>query len=127
MSVNDVPDPSLQIKMDRFQTQVGTNMKNLRSSLRLTQEQLAEQAKVSTETIVKLENGRQWFSLESLIIICEALHTTPCQLFLVPQDDHLIPVEALLNFTTAYTIAPAQAGNYSIQNVSRAEDSAPKD
>ena len=106
---------------EQFQAQVGKNIKRLRFSLRLTQEELAEKAKVSTETVVKLENGRQWFSLESLLNICDALCTTPCQLFLNPERDRLIPIEDLVGFTKGY--GKTENVQYKIKNARRKPDS----
>ena len=102
MDILKIVNKDLYEQIDHFRQVVSTNMKQRRIALNMTQENLADETELSTETIAKLENQRQWFSVESLILICNALETTPCQLFLDPKIDHLIPVAEVFDLADKY-------------------------
>lgn len=54
----------------------------LRKMRHMTQQQLAEQAKLSKTTISNLESGSQTkIELETIAKLCNALHCTPADLF----------------------------------------------
>ena len=91
-------------KIEEFRKVVTLNMKKRRIEMQFTQETLADKTNLSTETIAKLENQKQWFSVESLIKICEALQTTPCQLFMNPRIDKLIPVAEVFSLADRYSM-----------------------
>lgn len=114
-------DLTLEEKCERFSKIVSENIRNKRQALNLTQEELAEQVGMSAESIGKLETQKQWFSLESLISVAEALKTTPCQLFLDKERDHLIPVAEVQSLADRYQHnTPADLGKtYRISNVNR--------
>ena len=72
------------------------NIKRLRKILKLSQEQLAEKANVSKDTINSIESRRVWPSDKTLLLICEALNCDAYRLF--------IPVENILeNDDKAYS------------------------
>jgi len=56
---------------------VGKNIQNLRNERGYTQRVLAEKADISTVHISHIETGIAKMSLECLIAIADALHTTP--------------------------------------------------
>ena len=53
--------------------QIGETIKNRRKELRITQPHLAELAKVSTNTLYKIERGQSNPSLDVLIKLAEVL------------------------------------------------------
>lgn len=53
------------------------NIKSKRTSLNLTQDQLAEKANISTEFLKCIENGYRLGSLTTFINLCMSLDTTP--------------------------------------------------
>ena len=62
---------------------MGYNIKNIRESLGITQEELAEISGVSRGTICALENGTERVTTtKTLLKIASALNTTVDQLFL---------------------------------------------
>lgn len=64
---------------------VGENIKALRKSKKLTQEQLAEKAIISPDMIKSIEQGRTWISDKTLAQITEALQIDVVKLFM-PTD-----------------------------------------
>jgi len=61
---------------------IGANVKKLRQEQKLTQAQLAELANISTVHMSHIETGSVSMSLESLLELSRALHTTPNRLLL---------------------------------------------
>lgn len=59
----------------------GKRIKELRTSLNLTQEQLAEKMGVSPKSLSQIELGNNFISAEKLALMCEALNTKPKTLF----------------------------------------------
>ena len=75
--------------MDDLLTQIGQRIRKHRERSRLSQEQLAERADVSSQTISTAETGKKRLRVENIIKICEALEISPDYLLLgeiSPQD-----------------------------------------
>lgn len=60
---------------------LGLNIKNSRKNMKLTQAQLAEKTNLSTVHISHIEGGSVKMSVDTLINICNALKTTPNDIF----------------------------------------------
>ena len=71
-SVNEVP---------RLREKFGIRIRELRSLLGLTQEQLAERARISVDFLSLIERGRNSPSFENLDTLAEALDVSVAQLF----------------------------------------------
>ena len=69
---------------------VGARLRSRRLALGLSQAELAEIAKLSTEFVSRLERGRALPALPTLMVLCGALGCTPDDLLLdrrpVPRD-----------------------------------------
>lgn len=59
----------------------GKKIKEKRTNLRLTQEQLAEKAGISPKSLSQIELGNNFVSAENLDAICKALDILPKELF----------------------------------------------
>lgn len=59
----------------------GKKVKERRTFLRLTQEQLAEKTGMSPKSLSQIELGNNFVSAENLNAICEALQVFPKELF----------------------------------------------
>ena len=59
----------------------GKKVKEKRTNLRLTQEQLAEKADISPKSLSQFELGNNFISAENLDALCKALQVMPNQLF----------------------------------------------
>lgn len=59
---------------------IAYNIRNRRKQLCFSQEQLAEKAEVSVDTIKNVESGRRTMTLGTYLRIVEALRTTPLAL-----------------------------------------------
>lgn len=59
---------------------IAYNIRNRRKQLYFSQEQLAEKAEVSVDTIKNVESGRRTMMLGTYLRIVEALRTTPLAL-----------------------------------------------
>ena len=59
----------------------GKKVKEKRTNLRLTQEQLAEKADISPKSLSQIELGNNFISAENLDALCKALQVMPNQLF----------------------------------------------
>ena len=68
--------------MDDLLTQIGQRIRKHREKSRLSQEQLAERADVSSQTISTAETGKKRLRVENIIKICEALEISPDYLLL---------------------------------------------
>lgn len=62
--------------------QIGTNIRNRRKELKMTQADLADRAHISVIHVSHIENGSVNMSLEALLAICHALHVTPNDILL---------------------------------------------
>lgn len=61
---------------------LGQSIRMYRKKLRLTQEQLAEQAGVSASFLGHIERGSRIASMETFVRLCQALKVTPNDLLL---------------------------------------------
>lgn len=73
--------------MDDVTRQMGFRIMLCRKNLKLTQEQLAELAGVTPQTISSAERGRKALRPENIVRISRALHTTPNFLLLGQNPD----------------------------------------
>jgi len=73
--------------MDKHFQEIGYRIKLIRKEKRLTQEQLAEKAGISTSYIYKIEAGDDHVTVRTLLRIAEALQVQAAQLFIAEQDD----------------------------------------
>jgi transcriptional regulator with XRE-family HTH domain len=64
----------------------GKNVRKQRTNLGMTQEQLAEKLNRSNSHIGKIENGMGGFSVDTLVDLANALHTTVDQLLMDSYD-----------------------------------------
>ena len=75
---------------EELKERVSQNIKRRRKTLKLSQEQLAERANVSKDTINSIEGRRVWPSDKTLVLICAALGCDVYRFFLpletVPKD-----------------------------------------
>lgn len=68
-------------EVTRLRERFGIRIRELRSRLGLTQEQLAERASISVDFLSLIERGRNSPSFENLDTLAEALHVSVAQLF----------------------------------------------
>lgn len=64
----------------------GKRVKEKRTALRLTQEQLAEKAGISPKSLSQIELGNNFVSADNLDAICSALQVLPNELFDFRED-----------------------------------------
>lgn len=76
--------------MDDLLYQMGKRLTARRKQFRLTQEELAERAELTTQTISTAETGKKALRPENIIKICDALDISTDYLLLgrVGADDH---------------------------------------
>ena len=87
--------------MDDLLTQIGQRIRKHRERSRLSQEQLAERADVSSQTISTAETGKKRLRVENIIKICEVLEISPDYLLLgeISPQDLIILSEMLSQLT----------------------------
>ena len=68
---------------------LGLRIRNLRRELHITQEELAEQIGLSASFLGHVERGSRVASLETLVALCNALHTSPQYLLAASLEDEL--------------------------------------
>ena len=87
--------------MDDLLTQIGQRIRKPRERSRLSQEQLAERADVSSQTISTAETGKKRLRVENIIKICEVLEISPDYLLLgeISPQDLIILSEKLSQLT----------------------------
>ena len=87
--------------MDDLLTQIGQRIRKHRERSRLSQEQLAERADLSSQTISTAETGKKRLRVENIIKICEALEISPDYLLLgeISPQDLIILSEKLSQLT----------------------------
>ncbi len=56
---------------------ISTNLRSTRNAIKMSQEELAELADISVDTISNIERGKFLPSLLTLIKLCNALNVTP--------------------------------------------------
>lgn len=66
--------------MEIHQQQLGKKIKELRQALSISQELLAELTGLHRTYIGSVERGERNLSLQNIVIISKALHTTPSDL-----------------------------------------------
>ena len=59
------------------------NLKELRKQANMSQDSLAEQLSVSRQTVSSWERGKSYPDLDMLVRICEMLHVTPTNCFIL--------------------------------------------
>jgi len=64
----------MNIMWEDWRIQIGLNIRMLRRSLRMTQEELAARAGCSRQTISGLERAENSMSADMLFSLCRALH-----------------------------------------------------
>ena len=69
---------------------LGKRIRQQRKLLRMTQEQLAEQAGISLSFLGHIERGTRKASLDTLVRICNALHVSPQLLLQDSLADNLL-------------------------------------
>lgn len=88
---------------------IGGRIKQIRKSMNLTQEKLAEQTSLSASYISRIENGDCVASLDSLCSIAEALHvgieSFLCDLFITVPENKTIKE---IDITAASLSSPKQ-------------------
>ena len=83
---------------------IANKIKQLRKANKLTQEQLAEKLNMDQRNLVRLESGKGFPSITTLIKIAEALNTTPN--FLLSVEDNISPKNQLKSdINTILTLA----------------------
>jgi transcriptional regulator with XRE-family HTH domain len=89
--------------MDNLLEQMGKRLVTRRKQLRLTQEELAERADLTTQTISTAETGRKALRPENIIKVCTALDISPDYLLLgsISQDDVSILCQKVSRLTPA--------------------------
>lgn len=87
--------------MDDLLTQIGQRIRKHRERSHLSQEQLAERADVSSQTISTAETGKKRLRVENIIKICEVLEISPDYLLLgeISPQDLIILSEKLSHLT----------------------------
>ena len=68
---------------------LGKRVRTLRRAKNMTQEQLAEQLGISASFMGHIERGSRIASLDTLVILCNTLKTTPQYLLNASLDDDL--------------------------------------
>jgi transcriptional regulator with XRE-family HTH domain len=74
-----------------------TNLKKLRKKENMSQDSLAEQLNVSRQTVSSWERGKSYPDLDMLVLICDALHTTPDRLLYPPEKRGRFSAEEIVN------------------------------
>lgn len=85
--------------MDKIDLQVltGSNLQKCRDKVKLTQEQVAERAGISTSFYTNLERGSRSMSIPVLLALAEALHvSTDCILYKDSSTIHIANICNLL-------------------------------
>lgn len=65
----------------KYHTIIAKNIRNLRTSAKISQEKLAENLGCSREFVSRLENNREKISLSMLLKVAEYFDISPSQLF----------------------------------------------
>lgn len=86
-----------KINMDDLLKQMGTSIHDRRKQLRLTQEELAERADITPQTVSTAELGKKALRPENIIRICSALEISTDYLLLgiVTNEDRVLMSEKL--------------------------------
>ena len=82
---------------------LGRLIRHHRTEMHLTQEELAEQAGVSTSFLGHIERGSRIMSLDTFVRLCRTLHLTPNEMLAAEVD--------LTGMPETITISPARLIN----------------
>lgn len=76
---------------------LGQNVREIRNSLNMTQDQFAEKLNINPHSLSRIENGNVGISLDNAINICNVANCSPVKLFkgLAPIPDILDQYELL--------------------------------
>ena len=69
----------------------GENLKSLRKSYKITQEQLAEKVNVSRQSVSKWENGESYPEMNNILELCKIFHCKVTDLI----NDFIIDIDSL--------------------------------
>lgn len=64
----------------------GNNLKQLRKTHKLTQEELSEKLGITPTHLSRIENGNSFVTSDLLDALCVIFNTSPATLFLCPQE-----------------------------------------
>lgn len=73
-----------------YQTLINSNIKKLRCSLDLTQEEFSEKIGISIQGLSNIERNRYQPTAETVDKICKAFKISPCELLLNPASENEI-------------------------------------
>jgi len=71
-----------------YQTLITSNIKNLRCSRNLTQEEFAEKIGISVQGLSNIERNRYQPTAETVDRICKVFKISPCELLLNPSNEN---------------------------------------
>lgn len=74
----------------KYQELINTNIKNLRKSNNLTQEEFAEKIDISIQGLSNIERNRYQPTADTIDKICKAFKITPAELLLGQNDNEII-------------------------------------
>lgn len=85
---------------------LGERIRNNRKRLKLTQDELAEMAELSTEYLSEIENNRKKLSLSALVRLSDSLNVTPDELLYGEsvRDDNIRPIAKILEDCSEYEL-----------------------
>lgn len=72
----------------KYQKLINTNIKNIRVSNNLTQEEFAEKIGISIQGLSNIERNRYQPSAETIDKICSAFNITPAELLITPNPQN---------------------------------------
>ena len=79
-----------------FKTEFGKSIKNLRKMRKLTQSELAEAIDLEPHNLNRIENGKSFTQLKTVIKIINYFDISPTELFLFPADENLNKIITML-------------------------------
>lgn len=82
--------------MDKVVTEMGKRIAHRRKELGLTQDEVAEQAGLTPQTVSSAERGTKALRPENIVKLCQALKTTPNELLLNPSSELLNDVSPVM-------------------------------
>ena len=82
--------------MDKVVTEMGKRIARRRKELGLTQDEVAEQAGLTPQTVSSAERGTKALRPENIVKLCQALKTTPNDLLLNPCSELLNDIPPVL-------------------------------
>jgi transcriptional regulator with XRE-family HTH domain len=79
-------------QIDLIYESVGKRIQELRTAKRITQAMVAEEARLTRQSVANIEHGRQRFLLHTLIDIARALGIPPADLLPPPAQEVDVPM-----------------------------------